>query len=145
MKYGYLSLLFVLLSLTSCSLLFSEERTPETILAKVWGVDVSDVEHNVRTFHDQWCPNGDGETIIVMDVVLGSDDIEQLKAKGAKPLPIPDDAINKWGKLNIESKIGVDNASEGYYIYKQLQQELECKFLMYDSANGVLYYYISIM
>ena len=88
MKYKFISLLLVLFTLSSCSLLFSEERTPETILAKVWGVDVSDVEHNVRTYEEQWCPNGDGQVIIVMDVVLDSDDIEQLKAKGAKPLPM---------------------------------------------------------
>ena len=36
-------------------------------------------------------------------------------------------------------------ANNGVYFFEQGEQELECKFLIYDRDSQVLYYYLSIM
>ena len=141
MKRFFYLLLLALPLLTSCIRLF-EERTPEYIMSKVWGIDIWNYEYNVCSFKDEWCPNGDGTTEIKLEIELTEDDIELLVSKGAKPLPLLDDVDNK---SSLEDSSGIYDASDGIYIYEQYTQEPECKFLMYDRESKVLYYYLFIM
>ena len=129
-------LLGILISLVSCT------RTPERILSKVWGVNVKGLEYSVTSFRDQWIGNGDGETEIKMAVELPQKDIDNLISHGAKPLPIVGPENKKrW----LERISGLDGANNGVYFFEQGEQELECKFLIYDRDSQVLYYYLSIM
>ena len=43
------------------------------------------------------------------------------------------------------TNIRVGGANNGVYFFEQGEQELECKFLIYDRDSQVLYYYLSIM
>jgi len=77
-----------------------------------------------------------------MAVELPQKDIDNLISHGAKPLPIVGPENKKrW----LERISGLDGANNGVYFFEQGEQELECKFLIYDRDSQVLYYYLSIM
>lgn len=135
MKRFYSLLLCVILILPSCS------RTPERILFWAWDVNVSSRDHQVEFFKDQQYPNGDVSTVIRMKVALNDDDISKLISKGARYLPIEEKSKKGW----LERISGLDGANNGVYFFEQGEQELECKFLIYDRDSQVLYYYLSIM
>ena len=135
MKRFYSLLLCVILILPSCS------RTPERILLWAWDVNVSSRDHQVEFFKDQQYPNGDVSTVIRMKVALNDDDISKLISKGARHLPIEEKTKKGW----LERISGLDGANNGVYFFEQGEQELECKFLIYDRDSQVLYYYLSIM
>ena len=76
-----------------------------------------------------------------MKVALNDDDICKLISKGARHLPIEEKSKKGW----LERISGLDGANNGVYFFEQGEQELECKFLIYDRDSQVLYYYLSIM
>ena len=131
-----------LLPLILLFLLPSCVRTPERILSKVWGVDVTRIEHYVEEFKDEWYPNGDGTSKIRMKVDLPQEEIIKLVSKGARPLPLTESNRDKeW----LESISGIKNAHNGVYYFEDNNQGAEIKFLIYDKESQTLFYYLDII
>ena len=42
------------------------KRTPEKLLKQQFNISLKDFDYSIETFEEQWCPNGDGELLIVI-------------------------------------------------------------------------------
>ena len=66
------------------------KRTPEKLLKQQFNISLKDFDYSIETFEEQWCPNGDGELLIVIKFnELTQKNIEYFKSlDNIQPLPV---------------------------------------------------------
>ena len=134
-------LLFIVLTILDKTVF---KRTPESALKVAFNISLKDFDYSVETFENQWCPNGDGHTLVVYKFnKLTQENIDYLKEFDLKPLPVSaEDRDLMWFNSIPEEYF---NVNTGYYIYKPLSTaaiRVNYKVFVIDTIKNkaVLYY-----
>lgn len=129
------------------------KRTPEKLLKQQFNISLKDFDYSIETFEEQWCPNGDGELLIVIKFnELTQKNIEYFKSlDNIQPLPVSEMEYHQMGANKISKQLL--KANTGYYIYqvgrianweevKGVKMALDFKLFIVDTENNkaVLYY-----
>ena len=117
------------------------KRTPESVLKSTFGISLKDFDYSVETFEEQWCPNGDGQALVVYKFnKLTQENIDYLKGFGLKPLPISEEERNIIWEIPKQ----FFESNTGYYIYESLHNIdfRDYKVFVVDTEKkiAVLYY-----
>ncbi len=85
-------------------------KTPTRILKSMFDISLKDFDYTVKSFEENWLPNGDGECEIIFEFKgLSPENIRYLETKNVKRLPMP---------VAIRKHFSVPN--NGYFIYDTL-------------------------
>lgn len=131
---------FFVLLMSVWTLVSTCGRTPETILYKQFGIVLSSYNYSVELFNDYICPNGDGQTELLIKIEGDFEDdiisnISQID--GIKRLPVPD-SIKKFVPKVLQT------ANEGYYYYERIDPEhsiLDHILFICSIDLGLIYYH----
>ena len=119
------------------------KHTPESVLKTTFGISLKDFDYSVETFEEQWCPNGDGQALVIYKFnKLTQANIDYLKGFGLKPLPISEEER----KLMMFNEIPKEyfEVDTGYYIYEPLSthdfRDYKVFVVDIDKKIAILYY-----
>ena len=122
---------------------FFFRHTPERLLKWQFNISLKGFDYTIETFEEQWCPNGDGQALVIYKFnKLTPENIDYLKSFALKPLPISE----KDSKLMTFNEIPKEyfNVDTGYYIYEPLSTHdpRDYKVFVVDTEKkmAVLYY-----
>ena len=122
------------------------KRTPEKILKTVFNISLKDFDYSIDVFEEEWCPNGDGHTLVAYKFnKLTQENIDYLKKVALKPLPISKIDIQKIDYNRIPEKYFRSDA--GYYIYELLSTHdpRDYQVLIIDTVKKMLVLYYQYM
>lgn len=97
------------------------KRTPEKIIKQQFNISLKNFDYTIESFEEQWYPNGDGHTLIVVKFAeLTQENIDYLKRFNPQSLPIqeidcPQIVPNKIPKQYLDTNVG-------YYLYESLSR-----------------------
>ena len=113
-------------------------RTPERILQQQFRFRLKGFDYQVETFEEQWCPNGDGNVLIVFKLKeLTQKNIHYIQSLGMKKLPMNENS-------EIPDFLYVDS---GYYSFENedINDERDFKLLIIDTDKKKITLYYQYM
>jgi hypothetical protein len=120
------------------------KRTPENLIKWAFNISLKDFDYRIDTFDEQWCPNGDGKTLIIVKFnKLTQLNIDYLNRLNLKSLPVTEEDRNL---MDFAPKKCFES-NRGFYIYKALSDSDKYDYQVFfiDTINKIAIYYTQIM
>ena len=107
--------------------------SPQSVLNRIYDIDISNLSYEVIELNNEWCINGDYSYWLQLKIINSEDVIvDKLLDIGAKQFPIP----STMCPLRF---MEYTNSTNGYYF---AYEDDSCfKILIYDNESYMLYAY----
>lgn len=139
--------LIILFSLVLMGLAVSPflKRTPEKLVKLHFDINLKEFDYTIDFFEDEWCPNGDGHTLIIIKFnSLRPDNIDCFKNMGMKSLPVSEEDLSQMLAPKHYLK-----ADKGYYLFcpesNGIKTATDFKIFTVDTENEIAVLYYSVM
>ncbi|MCI5719711.1 MAG: hypothetical protein MR294_04795 [Bacteroidales bacterium] len=129
--YKFINIILILFVLTIFGCKYSHSEMIEQSI----GIHIDKDSYEVIDFHEEWCPNGDGEYYLKIHIVRNNAEVlKAILSKSPKPLPVDDSVPCRF----------IDSASselrKGYYLYMQDEKDSrDYALFIYDINSNNAY------
>ena len=114
----------------------SFRRDPAGIIERVYGIELEKFDYSKKFFNEQWYPNGDGESVIILKLNKFTKENDEYLSSKAEKLPILGLLFPPGEGLSLSIP---GNGERGYYIYLKPESGRGYKLLLIDLDKMEIY------